>query len=42
MYVRVEKSSFIERMYGDKYSAGSISNLTNVVLEDVKKWQERK
>jgi len=37
-----EVSSFIERMNGDKYSAGSISNITNAVLEDVKEWQERK
>lgn len=37
-----EVSSFIERMNGDKYSAGSISNITNAVLEDLKEWQERK
>lgn len=28
-------------MYGQKYSRTTISNLTNVALEEVKKWKER-
>lgn len=34
-------AQFIEKMYGTKYSPTTISNITNVVLEDVEAWQKR-
>ena len=34
-------ADWIEQMYGKKYSRTTISNLTNVALEEVKKWKER-
>lgn len=34
-------AQFIERMYGTKYSPTTITNITNVVLEDVDAWHKR-
>jgi putative transposase len=34
-------AQFIERMYGTKYSPTTITNITNVVLEDVETWRKR-
>lgn len=34
-------AQFIEKMYGTKYSPTTITNITNVVLEDVEAWQKR-
>jgi transposase-like protein len=34
-------ADWIEQMYGKKYSRTTISNLTNVALEEVKKWKKR-
>lgn len=34
-------ADWLEQMYGKKYSRTTISNLTNVALEEVKKWKER-
>ncbi|NIK11771.1 IS256 family transposase [Alkalibacillus almallahensis] len=36
-----EIAQFIERMLGDSYSASTISNITDVVVEDIQKWQKR-
>ncbi|AZR73644.1 hypothetical protein BBF96_09740 [Anoxybacter fermentans] len=32
----------IEKMYGTKYSVSSVSNLTDVALEELNKWHQRK
>lgn len=34
-------AQFIEKMYGTKYSPTTISNITNIVLEDVEQWKGR-
>lgn len=34
-------ADIIEKMYGSKYSASTISNLTDVALEEVEKWHKR-
>lgn len=34
-------ASFIEKMFGTTYSATTVSNITNVVIEDIAKWQQR-
>lgn len=34
-------AQFIEKMYGTKYSPTTITNITNVVLEDVDNWHNR-
>lgn len=36
-----EIAALIERLYGNSYSAGTISNITDVALEEVKKWHDR-
>lgn len=36
-----EVAKFIEGMFGTQYSATTISNITNTVLEDVEQWQKR-
>lgn len=36
-----EIATFIERVLGAKYSAATISNITEVVTEDIQKWKER-
>lgn len=36
-----EIGSFVERILGDSYSAATVSNVTNVLFEDIKQWQER-
>lgn len=36
-----EVSKFIESMFGSHYSATTVSNITNTVLEDVEQWQNR-
>lgn len=36
-----EVGQFIERILGDSYSAATISNITDVVMEDIKEWQHR-
>lgn len=33
---------FIERIVGKEYSAGTISNITNVVMDDIEDWKKRK
>ena len=34
-------AKFIEGMFGTQYSATTVSNITNTVLEDVEAWQQR-
>lgn len=36
-----EIGQFIERILGDSYSAATISNITDVIMEDVQEWQQR-
>lgn len=36
-----EVGHFVERILGTSYSATTISNITNVALEDVQKWHQR-
>jgi transposase-like protein len=37
-----EVGKFIERMFGSSYSATTISNITEVAIEDIQAWQQRK
>src|SRR5699024_7379275 len=32
---------FVERIVGEEYSAGTISNITDVVMEDIEDWKSR-
>src|SRR5699024_12195019 len=32
---------FVERIVGEEYSAGTISNITDVVMEDIEDWKNR-
>lgn len=34
-------ADIIEKMYGSKYSASTVSNLTDVALEEIEKWHKR-
>ncbi|WP_212928118.1 IS256 family transposase, partial [Oceanobacillus sp. J11TS1] len=36
-----ELGNFIERILGKSYSPGTISNITDVLVEDIKEWQQR-
>lgn len=36
-----ELGSFIERILGKSYSPATISNITDVLVEDIKEWQQR-
>lgn len=36
-----ELGNFIERILGTSYSPATISNITEVITEDIKKWQQR-
>ncbi|GAA0472957.1 IS256 family transposase [Alkalibacillus silvisoli] len=36
-----EIGSFIERILGNSYSASTISNITDVVVEEIEQWQQR-
>ncbi|MBR7555041.1 IS256 family transposase, partial [Allobacillus saliphilus] len=36
-----EIGNFLERILGHAYAPGTISNITDVVMEDVRAWQER-
>lgn len=36
-----EVGKFVERIIGKEYSAGTISNITNVVLDDIEDWKSR-
>ena len=34
--------SIIEKLYGNSYSPTTISNITDVAIEEINKWQQRK
>lgn len=36
-----ELGSFIERILGNSYSPATISNITDVIIEDIEEWQQR-
>lgn len=40
-YSTREIGQFIERILGSSYSAGTISNITNVVMKDIEEWKQR-
>lgn len=36
-----EIGKFVERIIGKEYSAGTVSNITNVVMDDIEEWKQR-